>query len=256
MKIRQIGSAVGNGDGHQNLTTFLINETVAIDAGCLGYISPVEVQRAVKQVFLSHSHIDHVGSLPSFLSNVYEPRGDGPTIHAGGFVLDSLRRDLFNDRIWPDLERLSAGVVSFYRTDELVSERPVVVEGLTITPIEVNHVVPTHGFLVQDATGTAVLFVSDSGPTERIWEIANATPGLKMVFMECSFPNALGELAMKTKHLTPALFERELAKLKIPAQIVAVHLKTGFHQTVVEELNALKIRNLEIGGGDRVWEVS
>lgn len=254
MRIRQIGSAVGKADGHQNLTSFLINDVIAIDAGCLGYLSPVEDQLAVKHVFLSHSHIDHVGSLPCFLDNVYQPGADCPTLYASKSVLESLRRDFFNDRIWPNLERI-AETGTFFQTRELSSESPVSVAGLKITPIDVNHVVPTHGFLVQEPLGKSVLFVSDSGPTDRIWEVANAIPGLHTVFLECSFPDSMQELALKTKHLSPALFQREVAKLHRQVQVVAVHIKTGFHEKVIRELQQLGLQNLQIGGGDHVWEI-
>lgn len=254
MRIRQIGSAVGVVDGHQNLTSFVINDVIAIDAGCLGFLSPLKEQQAVKHVFLSHSHIDHVGSLPCFLDNIYQPDSRCPVLYSSKAVLESLRQDLFNDRIWPNLERISSPESAFFQTHELMSERPVSVAGLTVTPIDVNHVVPTHGFLVQESSGKAVLFVSDSGPTDRIWEIANSTPGLQYVFLECSFPNSMEWLALKTKHLSPALFQREIAKLQRKVQIVAVHIKTSFHDVVIQELRELGLKNLQIGGGDQVWE--
>lgn len=253
MKIRLLGSAVGVADGRQNLTTLLINDRVAIDAGSLGCLSPLEAQRNVEHVFLSHSHIDHIATLPLFLDNVYAPGPQCPTIYGSSSVLDCLRRDIFNERVWPDLERLSAEESMFLKTVELQDEQPVSAAGLTVTPIPVDHVVPTQGFLIEDDR-TAVLVVSDTGPTERIWERANACAKLRAVFLECSFPNGMEWLSLKTKHLSPALFAREVAKLQRPAQVIAVHIKTGHHATVIAELQGMKLPNLQIGGYDCEWQ--
>lgn len=254
MKIRMLGSALGLADGRQNLTSYLINDRVAIDAGGLGCLSPLVLQKQVEHVFLSHSHIDHIATLPLFLDNVYVPGPQCPTIYASPTVLDILQKDLFNERVWPDLARLSVEESMFLRTMALRDEQPVGIAGLRITPISVDHVVPTHGFLVEDDR-SAALIVSDSGPTKRIWELANACPNLRAVYIECSFPNSLEWLAIKTKHLSPNLFARELTKLQRPARAVAVHIKPAHYETVTLELQQLNLPNLEIGGGDAVWQL-
>lgn len=255
MKIRQIGSTVGLPDGHQNLTTFLINEGVAIDAGGLGYLSPLEEQKKVRHVFLSHSHLDHIGSLPIFLDNVFQPGVEPPRIHCTKEVFDVLKSDVMNDRVWPDLTRIAGEESAFFEYVPLTLEEPLVVDGLKITPIEVDHVVPTTGFLIEEGNGKGILIVSDTGPTERIWKAANQCAGLSYVFLECSFPDSMEWLALKTKHLSPRLFQMELEKLKVAAAIVAVHLKTGFHEILVRELEGLGLPRLEIGGPDRTWVV-
>ena len=51
----------------QFLTTYLINDVVAIDAGSLGFYGGPKQQSAIQHVIITHSHIDHVASLPIFL---------------------------------------------------------------------------------------------------------------------------------------------------------------------------------------------
>jgi len=56
----------------QFLSSYLINDTLAIDAGCLGlFRTPLE-QARIKHILISHTHMDHIASLPIFLENVYE----------------------------------------------------------------------------------------------------------------------------------------------------------------------------------------
>ena len=54
----------------------------------------------------------------------------------------------------------------------------VELEGLRITPIEVNHAVPTLGFLIED-DHSAIVIPSDTGPTAEIWSRANKVANLK-----------------------------------------------------------------------------
>lgn len=258
MKVRQLGSVLGTAEPRQHLTTFLINEAIAIDAGSLGLLAPVVEQRRVGHVFLSHSHVDHLATLPSFLDNVSQPSGLCPTIHASRDVWHCLRHDVFNGRLWPDLSCLTGGESQFFQMAELRSEEPVAIDGVTITPVGVDHVVPTLGFLIEDET-SAIVIPSDTGPTDRIWQLANRPDfrrKLRAVFLECSFPDALEWLAVKAKHLCPKQFAAEIAKLApVPGCLtVAVHLKATLQEAIRQELEALSLPNFEIGGADRTWE--
>jgi len=235
---------------HQFLTSYRINDTVAIDAGSLGLAGTVDEQAQVKHVLLTHTHMDHIASLPIFVENAYEGKSSCVTIHASEPVLNSLRKDVFNDRVWPDMIRLSPPNAPFLKVAVLESERTIELEGLRITPIPVDHVVPTFGFLVEEKD-VAVLIVGDTGPTETIWHYANRTPHLKAVFLEATFPDSMAALAQVSKHLTPTLFAGEIRKLKQRTRVVAVHIKARFREQVVRELEKLGIPELEIGTMDR-----
>lgn len=232
-------------ESHQYLTSFLLNDTVAIDAGSIGLYGGPREQSRVKHIFLSHTHIDHLASLPVFLENVYEDSADCVTVHGSDAVLDSLQRDIFNNRIWPDFIALSKGESPFLKLERLESGRTVEVEGLRVTPVAVDHAVPTMGFVVADETA-AVVFPSDTGPTDAIWEFANREPHLKAIFLEVTFPNAMARLAALSKHHTPATFAEDIKKVRRPVQIIAIHLKPASADHVVSELQALGLPNLEL----------
>src|SRR5207245_10727782 len=114
-----------------------------------------------------------------------------------------------------------------------------------LTPVALNHVVPTLGFIIEDKDA-AVVVVSDTGPTDEIWKHANATPKLKAVFLEATFPNSMIGLAEVSKHLTPVLFAREVEKLKKRVAFIAVHIKARYWSQVVGELQDLGITGLEV----------
>jgi ribonuclease BN (tRNA processing enzyme) len=247
-------SATAPGDPPQQfLTTYLINGTVAIDAGAVGLYRTPREQAAVRHLLLSHTHIDHLATLPIFLDNVYQRGPDCPTVYGTADVLNCLRRDLMNDRLWPDFIGLSEVRPPFLKLQTLEPGRPVEVESLRVTAVPVNHVVPTVGFLVED-DAAAVAFSSDTAPTDELWQRAGRLPTLKAVFLEATFPENRGWLADVARHLTPSLFAREVAKLPRQTVVIAVHIHPRFRAEVVQELLGLGLANLQIGEPGRTYE--
>ena len=169
MKITLVPSSASSGEMAQNqfLTSFLINETIAVDAGSLGFYGSPWEQARVRHVLLTHTHIDHIASLPIFIENAYNAQRDCVTIHGSDAVLDCLRRDIFNDRVWPDLIRFSVPARPFLRFERLEDGCPVELDGLRFTPVAVNHTVPTLGLIIEDPNA-AVVIASDTGPTAAI----------------------------------------------------------------------------------------
>ena len=248
MKITLLPSAPSSSGegGLQFLTSYLVNGAFAIDAGSLGISLGIESQRKIKHVLLSHGHIDHLATLPIFLENTEEFAGTRVTIHGSEAVLDGLRRHVFNDCLWPDLIHATLNSQPFFHLATLEAGRPLEIAGVKITPIPVNHAVPTMGFLLEEG-GEAVVLPIDTGPTEELWRRANALPKVSAVFLEATFPNSMNELAQIAKHLTPMTFSEEVRKLSRPTRIIAVHIKPAFARQIIEELAALELPGLEIG---------
>jgi ribonuclease BN (tRNA processing enzyme) len=240
--------------GMQLFTTYLINETVAIDAGSLGLIGPIEEMSKVRHVFLTHSHLDHVASLPPFLDAVYDGSGDCVIIHGPEHTLEALKTDLFNNRLYPDFLKISTFRPPYLKLNTLQSGVPLDLPGLRVTPVEVNHVVPTFGYVVDDGK-TGVVFPSDTAPTEEIWKVANACPHLKAVFLECTFPNSMLWLAEIAKHLTPDLYAQEMKKVNRPVRYVTVHMHPRHRPIVANELLAMKLPGVEIGEAGRTYTI-
>jgi ribonuclease BN (tRNA processing enzyme) len=246
MRVRLLGSSIADTDKRQYVTSYLINGSVAIDAGCLGFWGTPQEQEAVRHVFLTHSHTDHTATLPIFAENAWTPSENCPVVYGSAETLEDVQKHIFNNAMWPDFIAISETMPPFLRVSPLQPEVPVRADGLTITPVRVNHIIPTFGFVVSDG-GSAVIFGGDSGPTERLWEIAHKIPGLRAVFLEACFPNSMAKLAEVSLHMTPEMFGREVTKLPPGIRVIAVHIKVRYREQVVQELIDLQLPNLDIG---------
>ena len=232
---------------NQYLISYLINDTLAIDAGCIGFYGTPEQQAKIKDILISHTHADHVASLPIFVENAFEGGPDPVTIHGSSVVLDGIQRDIFNGRIWPDFIGMSVDQGPFLRINEIESGRTIELQGLRITPVAVDHLIPTLGFVIDDGV-SCVVVASDTGPTDEIWRVAHATTRLRAVFLEAAFPNSMTGLANLSKHLTPAMFGEEARKLdRNDIDLVVVHIKPRFRVEIIQELEKLGLPNLVIG---------
>jgi cAMP phosphodiesterase len=253
LRIKIVGSAIGDGERHQFLLSYVCNDTVAIDAGSIGFMTPIEDQARIRNVFLTHSHLDHTASLPIFLDNVYAPGPECPNIYAHAETLNALKATLFNEPLWSDLVRLSREESPFLRMQPVADGQATIVDRLTILPVELNHVVPTLGYVISDDQ-SAIAVISDTGPSEHVWEVLNAVPRLKAVFLEVSFPNSMARVAARSMHLTPRTFDQELAKLRRPVPVIAVHVKPALREQVVREVVDLNRADVEIVQTGRMYE--
>lgn len=252
MRVELLPSSIGSAGMLQFSLSVLINDYTAIDAGTIGCVGPLERQQLIRDVFLSHSHLDHIASLPFFLDNVYRPVPECPRILASAATFESLRRDIFNDRIWPDFVRLSREETPFLRLQELREEESVNSCGLQVTPVQLRHPVPTLGFLVDDGAA-CVAFITDTLPTERVWELLSQRRNLRAVFLECSFPASSGWLAEKSGHLCSRTFAEELRHIPAEIPVFAWHLKPVFFEEIATELQRLQRPGLTIAEPGRVY---
>lgn len=222
-----------------------MNDTLCVDAGAITDALSLEEQALVRAVLVTHSHMDHVASLPFLVENVFG-RSLGPLeVLAPEDVLDALRTHLFNDALWPDFSRIPG------HGGPSVTFRPVPVgmpfsaNGLTATAVRVSHVVPTYGYVLAEA-GAAVVFSGDTGPTEEIWAAARRVPNLRALFVECSFPSDLQRIADVSCHLTPKTLCAEMTKFPVDVPVYLYHMKPPALARLRAEIAALHEPRLHV----------
>ena len=220
------------------MTTFLLNETTALDAGALTLSLSIAEQRRIDRVLVTHAHFDHVATLPFLFENVFGRRKP-IEIAAPPAVLSALDRHLFNDALWPDFTRLPSRRRPTARLRPIAPGRGYRAAGLVFRPVPVDHIVPTFGYLVSDGR-RSVLFSGDTAPTTALWKLADAADDLAAIFLEVSFANAQEAIARASKHLIPRQLEAEIGKTSRDVPVYLYHMKPPSEAAIRREVRALK----------------
>jgi len=243
----------GRASARQHLACFVIDDLIAFDAGSLAFSTTDRQKKQIRDVVLSHAHLDHIAGLPLFIDDLFATVRRPIQIHATREVIEILERDIFNWSVYPRFSELrnEHGEVLQYRPFQI--EEEFAVKHLRVQAVNVNHKVPSVGFLVSDGTATFAL-TNDTAQIDRFWEILNAAPNLTAVMVECAFPNELSELACNSHHLTPATLHGELAKLKRDCPIFVVNIKPMYFEQVTRQIKRLEIENLQILEVGKVYE--
>ncbi len=220
MRVRVLGAAPGGGFP---LTGVLVNDDLAVDAGPLGYALPVPDLARVRDVLLTHSHLDHVAGLPVFLDAVY---GFGPPPAVWGLLatLAAVQTHLFNGVVWPDFIGMSGRLPPFLTLHPLAADKPTTVGRYMVTPLALAHAVPTVGYVVDDGRA-AVAVVTDTAPVPAVFDRLAKWPRLKLVLLEASFPDGEAELAAVSQHLTVGQFRELAGRLPKRVTVRAIHVK-------------------------------
>ena len=82
MKLRILGCSGGIGGRHLRTTSMLVDNDILIDAGTgVGDVSLAELM-LIDHIFITHSHLDHVCSIPFLVDTVGGMRNKPLTVHA------------------------------------------------------------------------------------------------------------------------------------------------------------------------------
>ena len=232
---------------------FVVDDLIALDAGSLAIATTNDQKKQIRDVVLSHAHLDHIAGLPLYIDDLFATIKRPIQIHATREVIEILERDIFNWSIYPRFSELENdyGIVVEYRPFEI--EQDFSVKHLTIKAVGVNHKVPSVGFIVSDAKSCFAL-TSDTAQVDRFWEVINETENLSAVMVECAFPDELSELACNSHHLTPEVLRQELFKFKQNCPVYVINIKPMYVEQVSRQIRELDIDNLQILDVGKIYE--
>ena len=237
MKLRILGCSGGIG-GDLRTTSMLLDHDVLVDAGTgVGDLSAAELC-AIDHIFVTHSHMDHVASIPFLADTVGWSRERPITIHALPETIDTLRRHLFNWELWPDFTQIPSGRAPIIEYRPLVVGAPVEIGDRSITALPANHVVPAVGFRL-DSGRASLVFTGDTTTNDALWRAVNAIPNLRGLIVETALSDRELDLAVASKHLCPRLLAAELAKLELAPAIYITHLKPREADVIMAEIDAI-----------------
>jgi ribonuclease BN (tRNA processing enzyme) len=257
LKIKLLPSTIdadGRASPEQRLSCFLIDGRVAIDAGSIAIALTDAEREVVRDVILTHPHMDHLATLPIYVDDLFGFLNEPVRIHATQEVCDMVARDIFNGTVYPPFQNFNNGRTPVMQFVPFRAGEEFRVAHLRVTAVPVHHIVPTVGMVFTDGERTVALS-SDTAATEKFWELVNREPHLDALLIEASFPNFLRKLADTSGHFTPEALGQELRKLTHKdLDILTMHLKPSFRQQIINELDDLGVPRLSVMEPGRVYE--
>ncbi|MFN0279842.1 MAG: MBL fold metallo-hydrolase [Pyrinomonadaceae bacterium] len=257
MRVQLLPSTIdedGRASARQHLMSIIIDDRVAIDAGSLAFSCSDLQRRRVRDIVLTHTHLDHIAGLPMFIDDLFATLTEPIRIHATKEVVEILERDVFNWAVYPRFSELmnKHGRVIEYRLFKQGSQFEA--QHLTIKSVAVNHKVAACGYVVFDGNA-AIGITGDTAETHDVWSTLNALPKLNALLIECAFPNEMSDLATVSDHLTPHKLERELEKFdNEECDVYVINIKPMYRDTILKQIAQLKTKRLKILEVGKVYE--
>lgn len=236
----------GSASKRQHLTTLIVDDRVAFDAGSLAMACSDKQRSSIRDIVISHAHLDHVAGLPLFIDDLFATLTEPIRIHASATVIDVLETHIFNWKVYPRFSELTNDFGPVTKYVQFTPDTEFQIGKYSITPIDVNHKVPSCGFIISDGHAT-IATTGDTAPTETFWTRVNELVSLDAVLVECAFPNRLSELAELSFHLTPGKLAKEIGKIEREDCVFrVVNIKPAYREEIVSEIADLGLPNLEV----------
>lgn len=246
MDITVLGSAGGEAPG-SNLTGFRIGQQLLLDAGTIGMKLSLDEQIHIKHVLLTHAHLDHIHALPFLLDNLIGRTEESVKVYSSPEILSAVKEHLFNGAIWPDFTVLPTPDNPIVTFCPIEPDQILQLDGYTIEAVPVKHSFAALAYIISNHE-SSVVFSGDTGPVDHLWDRVKSMKKLKALFVECSFPERLQDLAALTNHLCINDIPKELAKVGLSDQVPVFlyHLKPAFIDEISREAQRIEKYNVMI----------
>lgn len=215
-----------SGGACENLrtTALLIGTHALVDCGTgVGDLS-LAAMAQVRDVFLTHSHLDHVLFLPLLSDAALALREEPLLVHALPETIAALKTHVLNGVLWPDYSALPSPDNPYIRFDPVYLNCPVEMGDYRITPLPARHTVPAIGYLI-DAGSGSLAFSGDSAFCEAFWETLRQVPDLRYVMIETTMRDDDTTVAERSCHMTPCMLARAAKRMPQGAQLLVTHIE-------------------------------
>jgi ribonuclease BN (tRNA processing enzyme) len=207
MKVRVLGCS-GAIAKECRTTSFLVDSDVLVDAGTgVGDLTLAEMQ-GIEHVLLTHSHLDHVASLPLMVDSIASSLTRPVKVHALPGTIAALKAHIFNNVIWPDFSRIPTPDHPFITFHEIQVGQTLEFPGKRIEVLPAVHTVPACGYAITSGKGCWV-FTGDTERNPAFWRRLNQM-NVAALIIETAFSNREKDLAKRALHLAPSSLAEEL----------------------------------------------
>lgn len=234
MEIRVLG-AHNLESATTRLTSLLIDDTLAVDAGALTSSLSFSEQVKVSSILLTHCHYDHLRDVAAIALNISHFEKT-IRVYSQASTLDAISKNILNGVIYPKFTEVPNPDNPPLRFCPLEPHKVEDIGGYKVLAVPVKHAVPTVGYQITSSEQKSFFFSGDAGAgLSACWEYLS--PQLLMI--DVTLPNRLEKHAAPAGHLTPRLLGEELAEFNktkgyLPP-VVIIHVSPIFEGEIKEE---------------------
>ena len=211
----QILGAYGTKSKGFGTSSFLLNSSNVIDAGnILNTLEENSIE--IENIWLTHSHLDHIEDIAYILDNYFCMRKKTLNIIGLPQTIQAIQKHYLNDEIWPDFSKIKLQDSDQYTVEYKtlsIEEEYTINSKSTLRAFYTDHTVASCGYIyTQDEN--SILITADTYSLESTRVEIQKDKSIKTIVVECSFPSEMENLAKESKHLTPKLLFGMLKSLE------------------------------------------
>jgi ribonuclease BN (tRNA processing enzyme) len=218
--------------------SFIIDGTLAVEAGGLTSRLSIQEQQEIDAVILTHQHLDHIRDIPGIALTLFR-HGASIDIWATSQVCENIKIHLLNKILYPEFQKIPEAKPTL-NFKEIQPFGQQWIDGHNILAVPVNHGITAVGYQISDKQGKALFYTGDTGPElAECWQ--QISP--RLLIIDVTVSNDCEEFAKNTGHLTPRLLEHELISFReckgyLP-EVLTVHMDNTFETKIKEEICAV-----------------
>jgi ribonuclease BN (tRNA processing enzyme) len=159
---------------------------IAFDAGSSFFRVQSRLQTEELDIFLTHSHLDHIQGLTFFIVPMLQGAVRHCRIHADAKTIDAVQQHLFSQAVFP--------VLPAYEFVPLANR--IEVNGCSITHHPLKHPGGSLGYLLE-SNGKRLAYITDTTVDGTYTDFIR---GVDVLIHECYFPDEMAQWSEKTGH--------------------------------------------------------
>jgi ribonuclease BN (tRNA processing enzyme) len=213
MQLHLLGTTGYHPNARRHTACFMLPEQgIVLDAGSGMFRVRERLQTPELDIYLTHTHLDHVFGLTFLFDTLYDKALARVTVHAETDKLKAIEEHLLSEALFP---------VKLPCEYEALSGPEPLAGGGTLQYFPLDHPGGSVGYRL-DWPGHSLAYVTDTTATPDAAYLEHIR-GVDLLIHECYFPDSLHEVAVKTGHSTTTCVA-EVARRADAKRLVLVHM--------------------------------
>ena len=219
------------------LTSLLIDNTLAIDAGSLTSALSLPQQKQLETILLTHHHFDHTRDLVTLAANATYCWRRQLKVYALRVTLDVVVPCLLDGKMYVNFLEYPSKAEPAILVETIEPYIRKIIAGYDVLAVPMKHSVPTVGYQITSFDGKSLFYTGDTTVgISDCWQ--HISP--QLIITELTGLNEHEDWLKKVGHLSAQMLKEELVQFRqlkgyIP-RVICIHIGNLYEQQIREEV--------------------